>query len=342
MIDISIPSHERVVKAELAPGIFSIIAIHNTARGPALGGLRFFPYANDEDALKDVLSLSEAMSYKAALADLPLGGGKAVIMGDPEKIKSPELLLAFADFVNILEGKYITAKDVGLKLEDLDTIATRTKFVAGTTKGGSGDPSPMTAYGVFCGIKAAAQYVWKTDSVKGLRVFVEGLGSVGYELARLIAKEKGVVYGYDLHPEVITRAQEELGLIPMDPKKWAHFDLWSPCAMGGVVQAHNIPQLSRHGVRVVAGAANNQLSNEQADGWRLHREWVLYAPDYIINSGGLINVATELQGYDRKKVMQKVEKIGPLLLEIFARARKEDHPTTYISHAMALERLRKI
>ncbi len=339
---LEIPGFEQVVQTQLEGEIPAIIAIHNTKKGPALGGVRFYPYPHVDAALKDVLNLAEAMTYKAALADLPLGGGKAVILGDPQKVKTRELLESFGDFVEKLGGKYITAKDVGMKLEDLDIIAERTSFVSGTTQGGSGDPSPMTAYGVYQGIKACATYVWKNASLQGLRIVVQGLGGVGWEVARLLREEGGVVYACDVNQDLLRKGSQKLEIIPFDPITLLNQtgDIFTPCAMGEVVNARVIPHLRKNGIRVIAGGANNQLSHEQADGWRLHRERILYAPDYVINSGGLINVACELEGYDAHKARQKTEKIYSVLLEIFEQSRRQDKPTVLIAHELALKRLR--
>lgn len=339
---LSVVGYEKVFKATLAGGLISLIAIHNTKRGPALGGIRFHPYADEGAALYDVTHLAEAMTYKAALADLPLGGGKAVILGDPHTQKTKEVLEAFGFFVDSLKGQYITAKDVGMTLEDLDLINSQTKYVAGTTKGGSGDPSAMTAYGVYQGMKACAQFLWKDSHLKEKRIIIQGLGGVGWELARLLKEEGGILFASDVHSSLVEKAVCEIGIeaIPPESAMRTTADIFAPCALGQVITARTISQLSAHKIRVIAGSANNPLSHEQADGWRLHRELFLYAPDYVINAGGLINVACEWEGYHAAKARQKTERIYPVLLEIFKRSKKEDRPTSLIAHEMALAKVR--
>lgn len=339
---LSVIGFEQVVKAQLTDQVYSIIAIHNTKRGPALGGVRFYPYQDELAALYDVTHLAETMTYKAALADLPFGGGKSVIVGDPKTIKTPELMEKFGRFVEALQGKYITAKDVGVTLDDVDIIATQTKHVAGTTKGGSGDPSLMTAFGVYQGIKACAEFFWKNSHLKGRRVVVQGLGGVGWELARLLKEEGSLILACDLNPLIVEKAVREMGIETVLPSECMTVaaDIFAPCALGQVIQARTISQLSAHGLKIIAGAANNPLNHEQADGWRLHRELFLYAPDFVINAGGLINVACELSGYDVIKARHQTEKIYSILLEIFRRSKKEDRPTSLIAHEMALEKVR--
>lgn len=337
---IKVPGYEKVVKVTLTPEVDSIIAIHNTKRGPALGGVRFYPYINKEAALADVLNLAKAMTYKAALAGLKLGGGKAVIIGDPRKVKTTEVLYAFGEFVDSLQGEYITAKDVGVKLKDLDIISQKTSFVAGTTKRGSGDPSFMTAYGVFQGIKAAAFYLWKNSSLAHQRVIVQGLGGVGWEVARYLKKEGAVVLATDTDPLILKQAVEELSVNPLSLEGWkeTQANIFSPCALGGIINRQTIPLLKKNGIQIIAGSANNQLLSEK-DGLALQESKVLYAPDYVINAGGLINVACELKGYDADKARQMTEAIYQVLIEIFKRADQEKCPTNVIADEMAVERI---
>ncbi len=338
---LSVSGYEKVIKTQLDGGLTSIIAIHNTKRGPALGGIRFYPYASEKEALTDVLHLAEAMTYKAALAGLSLGGGKSVIIGDPQKHKTPELLKSFGKFVDSLEGTYITAKDVGVKLADIDTIATVTRNVAGTTLGGSGDPSFMTAYGVYQGLQAGLHDIYGDSSLKNKKMIIQGLGGVGWHLAKILVEKSAVVSATDIDEKVLGLAVNELGITSFSPEELSQIkgDVFAPCAMGGVITARMIPQLRHSGIKLVAGSANNQLSQEQADGWRLHRERILYAPDYVINSGGLINVACELTGYQEAKAKKMTEQIKPTLEEIFNRAKKEDRPTCLIAREMAMERI---
>jgi len=339
---LSVIGFEQVVKAQLTDQVYSLIAIHNTNRGPALGGVRFYPYPDEMAALYDVTHLAETMTYKAALADLPLGGGKSVLVGDPKKVKTPELMKKFGLFVEELHGQYITAKDVGVTLADLDIVATQTKHVAGTTSGGSGDPSMMTAYGVYQGMKACADFFWKNSDLKGKKITIQGLGGVGWELARLLKEAGAIVMACDINPLIVEKGVRELGIEALLPTECFNVtaDIFSPCAMGQVINARTISQLSAHGIKIIAGSTNNALSHEQADGWRLHRELFLYAPDFVINAGGLINVACELTGYDATQARAKTEKIYSILLEIFKRSKKEDRPTSLIAHEMALEKVR--
>lgn len=337
--------YEKVVKTTLKEGVCSFIAVHNTKRGPALGGIRFYPYATEKEALDDALNLARAMTYKASLAQLPLGGGKAVIMGDPKKIKSPELLKTYGEFVNALEGKYITAKDVGVTLKDMNTISQTCKYVAGTTKGGSGDPSLMTAFGVYHGLRAASQFLWNTPSLKNRKVLIQGLGGVGWALAKHLLDDGAEIWATDTDSIILKHAVLELGIKPASPDELFHtpLEIYSPCAMGQIIDARSIPHLRSSGIRLIAGAANNQLTHEQADGWRLHRERILYAPDYVINAGGLINIACELDGfYDSARAKRLTEKIYSVLLEIFLKSKKEDRPTALIAQEMALQNIRKV
>lgn len=340
---LSIPGYEKVVKAEVAPGVRSIIAIHTTNLGPALGGVRFYPYHSGEDALTDVLRLSEGMSYKAALANLPLGGGKAVIMGDPETIKSKDLFEKFGEFVESLNGLYITAKDVGIEIEDLDIIATKTKNAVGTSrKGSGGDPSPVTAYGVYKGMKAAAKFKWGDDSLAGKAVIVQGLGHVGRDVAKHLRKEDAKVYATDLHEGHLKKVSEELGLTPIGLDEWQNTsaDIFCPCAMGAIVNKQTIPNLQRSGIQIIAGGANNQLLDVLKDSERLREAGITYAPDYVINAGGLINVYSEIgRDYDQKFALEKTDHIYDVLLEIFKRSEEQNQPTALISRHLAREKI---
>ena len=340
---LSIPGYEKVIKAELLPNIFSIIAIHTLNLGPALGGVRLYPYPSMEDALTDVLRLSEGMSYKAALANLPLGGGKAVIMGDPELIKSKALFEAFGEFIESLGGQYITAKDVGIEIPDLDTIATKSSHVVGTSrKGSGGDPSPITAYGVYKGIKAAAKFKFNNDSLTGKRVIIQGMGHVGYSVAKYLLQEDAKVFATDLHQDKLAKIATELGLTALKADEWQSTpaDIFCPCAMGAIINKQTIPALKANGIKIIAGGANNQLLDAFKDGQRLRDAGITYAPDYVINAGGLISVYAEIgRDYDLNFAMSKTEHIYDVLLEIFARADKEDRPTAIISRELAREKI---
>lgn len=341
--DLNIPGYEKVVEAELAGGVKAIIAVHNTKQGPALGGLRFFPYHSREDALTDVLRLSEGMSYKSALANLPLGGGKAVIIGEPKKIKSRALLESVGEFVNTLNGKYITAKDVGIEVEDLDIIATKTKFVRGlSTKDSGGDPSPVTAYGVYKGIKAAAMFQWGNDKLRGKKIIVQGMGHVGYGVAKMLHEEGATLFVTDLDQNALTRASKEMNANILRPDQWTEIkaDIFCPCAMGAIINKQTISMLKDNGIQIIAGGANNQLLDLVKDGERVKEAGITYAPDFVINAGGIINIACELDhGYDQQAAMQKTEHIYDVLLEIFERAKREGRPTAIIATEMAREKL---
>ncbi|MBU0504868.1 MAG: Glu/Leu/Phe/Val dehydrogenase dimerization domain-containing protein [bacterium] len=340
--EILVTGYEKVVQAELVPGVTSIIAVHNTNLGPSLGGCRFFDYHSFEDALTDALRLSEGMSYKSAMAGLPLGGGKAVIIGDPKKHKSPEIFQQFAEFVNSLEGKYITAKDVGIELEDLALIAKHTKLIRGTdAPGSSGDPSPMTAFGVYRGLQASAHYKWGDASLKNKKVIIQGLGHVGYDTAKYLNDEGATIYATEMNPEILNRAVNELGIKPLGLDDWQNTeaDIFCPCAMGAILNKQTLPRLAANGIQIVAGGANNQLHKPQADGARLRKAKILYAPDYVINAGGIINIACEFGGYSVEKAKNKTTKIYDTLLEIYDRAENENRCTALVSLQIAKERL---
>lgn len=341
--EIKVPNYEQVLEAELAPGVTSIIAIHNTKLGPALGGCRFYHYKSKKNALTDVLRLSEGMSFKSALAGLPLGGGKAVIMGDPKKIKTDALLEAFGEFVDSFNGKYITAKDVGIEVEDLDVIARKTRHVRGTSDVKStGDPSPVTAFGVYQGIRAAAQFRWGNPSLKGKTIIIQGLGHVGVETAKHLLEEGAIVLGTDIAKNKVEWAKNAYGIQPIGPDQWLtkKADIFCPCALGGVVNSKSIPRLKANGVQIVAGGANNQLLEPVEDGKRLVDAKILYAPDFVINAGGVINICyCEILGQTSKEALNKTLHIFDTTLTILKRAALEHEPTSVVAIQMAKERL---
>lgn len=340
--EITVAGYQKIVQAELVPGVHSIIAVHNTKRGPALGGCRFYHYARFEDGLNDVLRLSEGMSYKSAMASLPLGGGKSVIIGDPQAVKSKKLLEAFGEFVDSLNGSYITAKDVGVSVADLDVIASKTEFCRGTSaKESSGDPSPVTAYGVYQGIRAASQFKWGSPSVAGKKVVVQGLGHVGLETAKHLIEDGATVLATDLNKEALDKACQNYGIQAIGLEDWKSTtaDIFCPCAMGGVLNEQTITSLKNNGIQVIAGGANNQLLNVQQDGERLKEAQILYAPDYIINAGGVINIACEIMNYSSSQAVEMTSKIYDTTLAIFERAAKENKPTAQVSLEMAREKL---
>lgn len=291
--------HEEVVEAQLGPdGPTAFIAVHSTKRGPAAGGLRFRPYPNREAALGDVLRLSRGMTYKNASADLPLGGGKAVIAGDPRAEKSPALFEAFAALLNALEGRYWTAEDMGVDAGDMEAIAAHAPYVAGRATGShaSGDPSPITARGVLAGMRVAVRHRLGHDRLEGLRVAIQGLGHVGMALADLAHGEGASLAVADPVDAATADAAARLGAAVITPDEIlsAQADILAPCAMGAILNARSIPDLK---VQVVAGAANNQLATD-ADAARLDARGILYAPDYVLNAGGIVNVAAEILKID--------------------------------------------
>jgi leucine dehydrogenase len=320
----------------------AIIAVHSTALGPALGGTRFYPYKTEDDALIDVLRLAKGMTYKAAAAGLDLGGGKAVIIGDPKRNKCEELLRAYGRFVETLGGRYITAEDVGTGLEDMDIVKRETKWVTGCshTYGGSGDPSPVTAYGVLQGIKACALEVFGTPDLKGRTVAVQGVGKVGYALCGYLVEAGAKVTVSDVDVDNLARAVSDFGAETTAPDKVHTLttDVFAPCAMGAVVNDDTISELR---CKIIAGSANNVLAREE-HGEKLQDLGILYAPDFVVNAGGLINVEDELRGYHRERAMKRVEGIYRSLQSILAMAREQGTSTSKAAIEHAQSRIRKI
>lgn len=327
-----------------AAGLKAIIAVHDTHRGPALGGCRMWPYRSDEEALHDVLRLSRGMTYKSAVANLPLGGGKSVIIGDPRTGKTDALLRAMGRAIERMGGRYIGAEDSGTGVPDMKIMAGETRHVAGlveksTGDGGmrSGDPSPATAYGVFAGLRAAVRHHLGCHDLSGLRVAIQGVGSVGYRLARRLHEAGAKLWVTDIYEDQLRRAIDEFGAIAVPPADiYAQdVDVFAPCALGAVVNDATIPQLR---ARIVAGAANNQLS-EARHGEDLMERDILYAPDYVINAGGIIDVCYERQGqFDRDTVVRHIDGIYDTLIEIFTRAREDGLPTNLVADRVAEER----
>lgn len=318
--------HEQVVFcSDKATGLKALIGIHSTVLGPSLGGVRFWNYENEQDALRDVLRLSRGMSLKNSIAGLDLGGGKAVILGDPRSLKSPELMKRFGQFVQTLSGNYITAEDVGVGEEDMVAISSQTKHVAGlpTHLGGGGDPSPFTAYGVYLGMKAAAKKAFGTDSLAGKRIAVQGAGHVAQNLVPHLVKEGAILVISDFFEEKALKLATEFGIksVGRDEIYDADMDIFAPCALGAIV---NDDTLARLKCQVIAGAANNQLADEKRHGYALKDRGIVYAPDFLINGGGVINCYQEVIGYDKAKAWEKVERIYDYTLRIFAHAEAED------------------
>ncbi|MCW2239893.1 Glu/Leu/Phe/Val dehydrogenase dimerization domain-containing protein [Azospirillum canadense] len=337
--------HEQVVFcADPESGLRAIIAVHDTMLGPSLGGCRMWPYASDAEALRDVLRLSRGMTYKSALAGLPLGGGKSVIIGNPRTDKTEALLRAMGRNVERLGGRYIVAEDSGTGVPDIKTMAQETTHVSGvvektTGTGGtrSGDPSPSTAYGVFVGLKAAVRHRLNRTDLEGLTVAIQGVGSVGGHLAHFLRDAGATLWVTDINAEQARRVAESVGATAVAPD--AIFDLdvdvFAPCALGAVLNDDTIARLTSP---VVAGAANNQLAEER-HGQMLSDRGILYAPDYVINAGGVIDVYYERAGYDHERVMRHVESIADTLTEIFARADAERRPTAAVADGMARQKV---
>lgn len=334
--------HERVVICSNPDvGLRAIIAVHSTVLGPGLGGVRMWPYQSFEDAMVDVLRLSRGMTYKAAAAGLNLGGGKAVIIGDPKTDKSEALFRAFGRYVESLNGLYITAEDVGIDMEDMEVILTESQWVTGKSpaRGGSGDPSPVTAHGVLQGIKAAVRWHFGDADLAGRTVAVQGLGSVGYYLAQYLVDEGAKVFGCDIDEERVEQAREEIGLEPVAPDEILEVecDVLAPCALGAVLNHATIPKLR---CPIVAGGANNQLADEDRDGAALHERGILYAPDFMINAGGLINVYNELgDTYNRERAMRMTRTIYLNLVRAFEVSKEEGIPTNEAADRVAEERI---
>ncbi len=325
-------------------GLKGIIAIHDTTLGPALGGTRMWTYNSEEDAIIDALRLARGMTYKAAAAGLNLGGGKTVIIGDPRKDKSEALFRAFGRAVQSLNGRYITAEDVGTNVNDMDTIHLETDYVTGISPafGSSGNPSPVTAYGVYKGMKAAAKIAFGTDSLSGKTVAVQGVGSVSYVLLKHLHEEGANLIVTDINDENVQRAVQEFGAKAVDVNEIYSVacDIFSPNALGAIINDDTIRLLK---AKVIAGAANNQLKEEK-HGDLLHEKGIIYAPDYVINAGGLINVADELSpgGYNRERSLKKVETIYNNILKVFEISEKEGIPSYRAADRMAEERIFKM
>ncbi len=325
-----------------ATGLKAIICIHDTTLGQALGGVRMYPYASDEEAIYDVLRLGRGMTYKAAVSGLNLGGGKAVIIGDPKTQKNEAFFRTFGRFVESLNGRYITAEDVGTSLEDMTWINMETDWVTGipANRGGSGDPSPVTAKGVHIGMKACWKARSGTDSLNGVTVSVQGLGHVGYYLCSYLHHEGARLIVTDVNEESVKRVVDEFGAqaVSVDEIYEVDCDVFAPCALGAIINDKTIPQLK---CSVVAGAANNQLA-EPRHGRVLMEKDILYAPDYVINAGGLMNVYEELAGYSQERSFSRVESLFGTITSILETARKSKIPTGQAADFMAEERIRKV
>ena len=333
--------HEQVVFCNDAEtGLKAIIAIHDTTLGPALGGTRMWNYSNETDALHDVLRLSRGMTFKASISGLNLGGGKAVIIGDSNTEKTEALMKKFGEYVDKLGGTYITAEDVGMSTKDMEYVREMTKHVTGIPEsmGGSGDPSPVTAYGVYWGMKASAKFKWGSDSLEGKTILVQGVGHVGENLVKHAIKERAKVFITDINKEKLTEVSEKYGaeIITGDSIYDMDMDIYAPCALGATLNTDTINRLK---CKIVAGAANNQLENEIVHGEMIKEKGIVYAPDFLINAGGLINVYSEINGYDREKSLNKTRKIYDTTLEILLKAEQEDITTHNAALVIAEQRI---
>ncbi|GAB5540047.1 MAG: Glu/Leu/Phe/Val dehydrogenase [Salibacteraceae bacterium] len=322
----------------------AIIGIHSTGLGPALGGTRMWSYSSEAEALTDVLRLSRGMTYKAAISGLNLGGGKAVIIGDARTLKSEALMRRFGAFVDSLGGKYITAEDVGMTPKDMEYIHNETDHVVGIPEslGGGGDPSPVTAYGVYMGMKAAAKHKFGSESLQGKKVLVQGAGHVGSYLVDHLIEEGAKVQVADIFEDkllAITNKHNAVTITAPDKVASADMDIYAPCALGATLNDETIPQLK---CQIIAGAANNQLAQEKKHGAMLVERDIVYAPDYLINAGGLINCYSELEGYNRERAMQQCENIYETTLMVLEQSAKSGKPTYEVSSEMAEDRIKKI
>ena len=337
----SFANHEEVVFCyDKKTGLKAIIAIHNTTLGPALGGTRMWLYKSEAEALNDVLRLSRGMTFKAAISGLALGGGKAVIIGDARKDKTPEMFRKYGEFIDSLKGRYITAEDVGTSTEDMVYVHERTNFVTGLPEsmGGSGDPSPVTAFGVYMGMKASAFERWGDDSLRGKKIAVQGVGHVGEHLVKYISEEGAKVYVTDINKEQLESVSKKYDaeIVSTDGVYDLEIDIYAPCALGATLNTDHINRLK---CSIVAGAANNQLADEQVHAKMVSEKGILYAPDFLINAGGLINVYSEIKGYDREASLEQAKNIYTTTLEIFRKAKKENITTAAAARMIAEERL---
>jgi leucine dehydrogenase len=342
--DSAFDNHEQVVFAsDPETGLKAIIAIHNTNLGPSLGGCRMWPYASEQDAIHDVLRLSRGMTYKSALVNLPLGGGKSVIIGDPRREKTPALFHAVGRAINRLKGRYIVAEDVGTSPADMREIARQTRHVGGINDGKdaerTGDPSPFTAYGVFIGLKEAVKFKHNSDDLTGLRVAVQGLGNVGFHLCAMLHNAGAELIVADINPAAVKRATTELGAtaISIDEILSVNADILAPCALGGIINDTAIANLK---AGIIAGAANNQLEADR-HGEMLREMGVLYAPDYVINAGGVVEVYYCREGRPVADTKRHIESIGDTVREIFERAARDNKSTGFIADQLAKERFGK-
>jgi leucine dehydrogenase len=331
-------NHEQLVFCnDNETGLKAIIGIHNTVLGPSLGGTRMWKYANEMEALHDVLRLSRGMTYKAAVAGLNLGGGKAVIIGDSKKDKNEKFMRRFGQFVNSLGGKYITAEDVGIGTQDMVWVNKETRHVTGLP-GKSGDPSPVTAFGVYHAMKASAKEKWGSDSLAGKKVMVQGIGHVGENLVKYITREGAKVYISDISEERVAAVVKEYKAeaVGKDEVYDVDMDIYAPCALGATVNSETLKRLK---CSVICGAANNQLADEKVHGVEVLKKGIIYAPDFVVNAGGLISVSSEISGISQQEVMKLAQGIYDTTLNIFRISKAENIPTYAAANRIAEKRI---
>ncbi len=336
--------HQKLVYcSDPGTGLKAIIAIHDTTLGPALGGTRMWPYKSESEALHDVLRLSRSMTYKAAITGLNLGGGKAVIIGDSRLQKSEAMMRRYGRFIENLNGSFITAEEVGTTPRDMEYIRMETKYVTGVPEsiGGSGDPSPVTARGVFMGIKACLKECFGNDSLAGKSVAVQGIGQVGENLVSLLRTENAKVYISDINEERLGQIAQKYGAIAVANNNLfdLHFDIYSPCALGATVNTETINRLK---CSIIAGSANNQLADEVVHGNMLLEKGIMYAPDYLINAGGLINCYSEIAGFNKKKTFQMAENIYEATRRVLQKSKQDNIPANEAANKIAEKRIEDI
>jgi len=336
--------HKKVVYcSDPDTGLKAIIAIHDTTLGPALGGTRMWAYKTESDALQDVLRLSKSMTYKASIAGLNLGGGKAVIIGDSHRDKSEALLRKFGRFIKNLNGEFITAEDVGTNPRDMEYIRMETQHVMGVPEsiGGSGDPSPITALGVFMGIKACVKELYGNDNLAGRSVIVQGIGHVGEKLVKLLRDENVKVYATDINEDSLGQIAKKYGAEAVSNSKIFEIDadIYAPCALGATINSETIKKLK---CGIIAGSANNQLEDEIVDGRMLLEKGILFAPDYVINAGGIINCYSELMGFSKKRTMQLTENIYEATRNVLKLSKCENISTIEAANKIAEKRIADI
>ena len=339
--NISDMGHEEIIFcSDSKTKLKAIIAVHSTELGPGLGGCRMWNYKNDIAAIKDVLRLSRGMTYKASITGLNLGGGKAVIIGDSSKDKTEQMMESFGEFVDSFDGKYITAEDVGMTTGDMEIIKRKTNHVVGTPKsmGGSGDPSVVTAYGVYMGMKGSAKYLWNNDNLRGKKIFIQGIGNVGRNLIEYLQKEDAIILINDINKDKVEEINKKYNVSVLNDLDMfsEKIDIYSPCALGATLNNKSIPKLT---CSIIAGAANNQLEEEGVHDIMLKNKNILYAPDFLINAGGLINVYSELKQFDQEKALKKTEEIYNTTISILDKSEKENISTHSAALSIAQERL---